>query len=402
MLKYTVKLSAFPLSGLMLIFFISCTKSEVPINKVDPIIEDTTIIEPVEPAIMPTMGFFLDDWQPKTYIAPQFVEASLPNATGTVVTIDVADVITKIPLSIFGHNANNWMTRMYNEPAFITHLTNLKPNVIRFPAGSGSDAYFWNCDLNQPPADAPNRLRKADGTYQTEYLYTYGKTANNWQATLDDYYSVLQQTNSIGIITVNYGYSRYGTGTDPVAAAAHLAADWVRYDNGRTKYWEIGNESYADWEWGYRIDTDANQDGQPEFLTGELYAQHFKVFADSMRAAASEKGLTIYIGAVMVESTTAAWQPGTTQTWNAQMIPEASNVPDFYIGHNYITPYAENSTASVVLNSALTVPGQMISFMKSEIPKYGGTINPSFYRNGICGRKIQCNRFPIQVVLLPL
>jgi hypothetical protein len=56
---------------------------------------------------------------------------------------------------------------------------------------------------------------------------------------------MLQQTNNKGMITVNYGYARYGTGTNPAAKAAHLAADWVRYDNGRTKYWEIGNECYS-------------------------------------------------------------------------------------------------------------------------------------------------------------
>jgi len=155
-----------------------------------------------------------------------------------------------------------------------------------------------------------------------------------------------------------------------------MAADWVRYDNGRTKYWEIGNENYGDWEWGYRIDVDANKDGQPEYLTGKLYAQHFKVFADSMKKAAGETGKPIYIGAVMYESQTQSWQTVTTQTWNSTMIPEANNVPDFYIGHNYITPYDENSTATTILNSALTVPGQMISFMKTEFERNGATVKP--------------------------
>lgn len=65
-----------------------------------------------------------------------------------------------------------------------------------------------------------------------------------------------------------------------VASAAHMAADWVRFDNGRTKYWEIGNENFGDWEAGYRINTANNHDGQPEFATGLLYGQHLKVFAD--------------------------------------------------------------------------------------------------------------------------
>ncbi len=358
----------------MLVFFSCSKKKDAP-----PIIEDpadTTIIDPVDPPVASTMGLFLDGWQPKTYVPPQYTAGNITSNTETVVTVDAANVITKIPLTIFGHNANNWMSRMYNEPVFIRHLTNLKPNVIRFPAGSGSDVYFWNCDKNLPPADAPIRLRKADGTYQTGSLYSYGKSDDNWKATVDDYYSVLNQSNSVGLITINYGYARYGTGTDPVASAAHLAADWVRYDKGRTKYWEIGNENYGDWEWGYRIDMDANKDGQPEYVTGALYGKHFKVFADSMRKAAVQTGKTIYIGAVMQESPTQSWQTTTTQTWNTTMIPEVNNVPDFYIGHNYITPYAENSNASTVLNSALTVPGQMISFMKSELERNSSTVKP--------------------------
>jgi hypothetical protein len=364
------------LSGIILVLLSCSKKHDLPPVTEDPATNDSTIIDPVDPPVSSTIGFFLDEWQPRTYVTPQYTEGTIASNTETVVTVNAANVITKIPLTIFGHNANNWMSRMYNEPVFISHLSNLKSNVIRFPAGSGSDAYFWNCDKNQPPHDAPVQLRKADGTYQTGDLYSYGKSDDSWKATVDDYYSVLQQSNSEGLITINYGYARYGTGADPVASAAHLAADWVRYDNGRTKYWEIGNENYGDWEWGYRIDVDANKDGQPEYLTGDLYAKHFKVFADSMKRAAAQIGKTIYVGAVMQESQTQSWQTTTTQTWNSTMIPEANNVPDFYIGHNYITPYGENSNASTVLSSALTVPGQMISFMKSELERNNGTVKP--------------------------
>ena len=363
--------------GLWILMLSSCSKKhDLPPIIEDPTIDDSSIIDPVDPPIASTIGLFMDGWQPKAYQAPPYVEGKIASDASAIVTVDIANVITKIPLTIFGHNANNWMSRMYNESVFIKHLTNLNPHVVRFPAGSGSDAFFWNCDKNLPPADAPIRLRKADGTYQASNLYTYGKSDDNWKATVDDYYSVLIQSNSVGLITINYGYARYGTGPDPVAAAAHMAADWVRYDNGRTKYWEIGNENYGDWEWGYRIDVDANKDGQPEYLTGNLYARHFKVFADSMKKAAVKTGKTIYIGAVMQESPTQSWQTITTRTWNSTMIPEANNVPDFYIGHNYITPYDENSNANTVLNSALSVPGQMISFMKSEFLLNSGTVKP--------------------------
>ena len=115
---------------------------------------------------------------------------------------------------------------------------------------------------------------------------------------IDSFYSILNQTGVTGLLTMNYGYARYGTSANPVAQAAHLAADRVRYDKGRTKFWEIGNEVNGSWEAGYRIDTSLNKDGQPEYINGTLYGQHCRVFVDSMRAAALETGAEIFIGAV--------------------------------------------------------------------------------------------------------
>ena len=59
----------------------------------------------------------------------------------------------------------------------------------------------------------------------------------------------------------------------PATAAVHYAADWVRYDNGRTKYREIGNESGGPWQAGFRINMAANQDGQPEIISA-LYMEN--------------------------------------------------------------------------------------------------------------------------------
>jgi len=190
---------------------------------------------------------------------------------------------------------------MVGEPLFMQHIKALKPEFIRFPAGSLSDMYFWNAQPGQPPADAPSHLMDKDGVVK-EADYWYGKINESWTASVDQYYEVLKQSGSIGVLTVNYGYARYGTSADPVAAAAHLAADWVRYDKGRTKYWEIGNETYGDWEAGFRIDLSANKDGQPEFVTGELYAQHVQVFVDSMKKAAAEIGQEIFIGATLYDA----------------------------------------------------------------------------------------------------
>lgn len=362
------------LVGLILVS--SCTKpGSDGLTVVTPVDTAITVLPANDPGIASTIGFFLTNWQPKTYTAPAYIEGIVPGATSTTVTVNASEVITKIPTQIFGHNANTWMGTFVDQPSFMTDITNLHPNVIRWPAGSGSDGYFWNAKPGTVPPGAPTKYMDNAGKLYDAW-FGYGQSTDNWRASLSNYYDMLQRSNNRGIITVNYGFARYGISKNPVATAAHLAADWVRYDKGRTEYWEIGNESYGDWEAGYRIDVTKNQDGQPEFLTGKLYAQHVKVFADSMRKAAAEVGATIRIGAVMQESETQPWQTNTTRTWNATMIPELNNQADFFIVHNYITPYDQNSTAAVVLGSALSVPARMMSFVSNEITSNGGAMKP--------------------------
>lgn len=360
---------------------VSCSKksgSPVTPPVIPPVItpeDTTTVIIPTDPSTANTIGFFLNDWQPKTFAAPAYTEMIPPTAATATVTVNTASVITKIPNSSFGHNANTWMTPMIDQPAFMTQVTNLHPHIIRFPAGSGSDAYFWNQSPGTLPSDVPAML--LDGTdVLKDPGYMYGKTNDNWRASLDNYYQMLLTSGNQGMLTVNYGYARYGTSANPVATAAHLAADWVRYDNGRTQYWEVGNEVYADWEWGYNIDVANNKDGQPKYLTGNLYAQHFKVFADSMRMAAASIGKTIYIGAVAYESEPQGWQKDIFKTWNSGMMAGISNSPDFYINHNYYTPYNENSTVATILNAGLNETSKMMNYTTAQLTKYGAAIKP--------------------------
>lgn len=366
----------FKINLLVLLFINSSCKSSEP-EVTTPVVKvDTTIVVGTDPAIANTIGFFLDDWQPKTFVAPSYDNTTIGSGTTFTTTVDAATILTKIPLSEFGQNAVMWMGPVANEPLFTTPITNLHPHIIRFPGGSASDAYFWNAKQGVNPPDAPNQITDENGV-KKEPGYNYGMTDYNWQCSLDNYYSMLQKTNNKGIITVNFGYSRYGTGLNPVAIAAHLAADWVRYDKGRTQYWEVGNENYGAWEWGYRIDKALNKDNQPEFLTGELYAKHFQVFVDSMQQAAKEIGTKIYIGAVTVESpATESWQTICLKTWNTGMMKGVNNKADFYVVHNYFTPYDQNSTASVIFNSALSVPKTMIDFVKQTLTENGATIKP--------------------------
>jgi hypothetical protein len=117
---------------------------------------DTTIvIQPaVDPPIATTVGFFLDDWQAKNFTAPSYIDTAIPSSANYTVTVDRSSVITKIPRSIFGNNANIWMTQMVTEAPLLDHISKIHPHIIRFPGGSISDIYFWNAPDATPPADA--------------------------------------------------------------------------------------------------------------------------------------------------------------------------------------------------------------------------------------------------------
>ncbi len=367
-------LLAFMFPAILISVSPSCKKKGVD-TPVDPV--DTTTVNPqVDPSLSPTIGFFMDDWGPKNFTLPTtFTNSTVPAGSGVTVTVDRSQVITKIPRSFASNNSNLWMGQMVTETSLMTHITELHPHIIRFPGGSISDVFFWNAQPNTPPADAPAQLVQANGS-TTPAGFWYGKNTASWTFSVDNFYSMLQATGNTGMITINYGYARYGTGPNPVASAAHLAAEWVRYDNGRTKYWEIGNENFGDWEAGYRINTATNQDGQPEFLSGQLYGQHFKVFADSMRKAAQQIGKTIYIGAVMSESAPQSWWTPTATNWNTGLMSAAGSSPDFYIVHNYYTPYNVNSNADVILNTPVPVTQTMMDYVKQTITTAGLTQKP--------------------------
>lgn len=362
---------------LLLTATVACNKKNNASGS-DPTPTDTTTFKPAtDPPTANTIGFFLDDWAPKNFSVPSsYTEIPKPTENSTVfVAIDASDIITKIPKSITGQNANIWMSQIVTEAPLMNHITNLRPNVIRFPGGSISDFFFWNAQKNQPPADAPANLLDANGI-SSPAGYWYGKNTESWTFSVDNYYNLLQQTGNQGLITINYAYARYGTGTNPVAAAAHLAADWVRYDNGRTKYWEIGNENNGTWEAGYRIKTSDNKDGQSEIITGDLYGRHVKVFIDSMKNAAQEIGKTIYIAANILEKQPDSWQTQTDKGWNTGVLNALGNKADYYIIHSYYTPYKTNATASAILDSASSNTLRMMNYLRSNISGTGSAIKP--------------------------
>ena len=334
-----------------------------------------SVYNPVDPATPASIGFFGNAWQAKTFTAPATITGTPATGAPTdTLTINVNKVLVKVPTYVYGNNSNLWTGQMVTESSLMQYIKDLSPNIIRGPGGSTSDIYFWN-DTTAAPSDAPANLLNASGVASSAGYWFGGNTAS-WTLTLSNYYNMLSQTNSTGIITINYGYARYGTGVNPVAAAAHLAANWVRYDNGRTKFWEIGNETYGNWEAGYEIDVTQNQDGQPSLITGALYGQHFKVFADSMQAAAQQTGATIYIGASLYQQATTSGDYTSIQTWNQGVLSQAGNTPDFFIVHDYFTPYNTNSTAADILSNAATEPTADMSYVQQQISAAGVNMKP--------------------------
>jgi hypothetical protein len=316
--------------------------------------------------------FFPDDAQQKTAQIPAFTETPATEKQATItVKVDVNKVITPVSKYIYGTNGNIYMTQVVDQPDLVKSLQQLSPNIIRYPGGSISGLYFFNAQKNQPPPDAPAKILDGNTGADVTANYWYGHNPDSWTLSIDNYYAALQQTNSTGIITVNYDYARYSTAADPVASAAHLAAEWVRYDNGRTRFWEIGNESYGTWQYGFRINTSANHDGQPEIITGALYGQHFKVFADSMRKAAIEIGATIYIGAMLKEEAPASWWNNTDKNWNSGIFENAGSSPDYFIVHSYYTPYQANTSAGDILNSATAVTTNNYNYVLQAITAAG-------------------------------
>lgn len=306
-------------------------------------------------------GFFLNDWQPKTIVSPEFINTPPTSETATVtVNVDFSNKIAKVSRYVYGNNSVPWSGKMNMDAALMSNIKNLSPNILRCPGGSLSDVYFWDAVEGKGPADLPPSL-KVD-------VLNAGRNTSNWAMTLDNYYDMLEKTMSTGSICVNYSYARYGTSADPVANAAHYAANWVRYDKGRTKYWEIGNENMGSWEAGYEIDLSLNKDNQPKIISGELYGKHCRVFIDSMKYAASQIGSDIKIGVVATEGYISYNE--VMKNWNAGMMPQIADKADFLIVHSYYTPYLENSTVATILNSAANTK-KYKDYVLKDLKTYG-------------------------------
>lgn len=297
-------------------------------------------------------GFFLEDsWEEKTSVIPPNESATKTTATPTVnVSVDFSTKVTKVSPYLFGHCVSQSYTNYYTTDYLLDNIESLSPNILRYPGGSGSNYFYWNRTKDDGHPDDVSVTK-----------FKYGISDDPEYMSNEAFYTLCDTLDVSGMNVVNYSYARFGTSKDPVAVAAHLAADWVRYDNGRTKYWEIGNENYGAWEEGYEIDTTQNQDGQPAIQTGTLYGEHFHVFADSMRKAAQEIGVEIKLGAVCYHDN--------EDPWNHEVISEVGNNTDFLIVHKYLGQKRIDADYEELLNVAheINLPYEVLASKVAEL-----------------------------------
>ncbi|MBN1599335.1 MAG: T9SS type A sorting domain-containing protein [Bacteroidales bacterium] len=318
---------------------------------------------------------FLVDHSPIDIVAPTYIDAVKPSEQFTVeVSIDPYDTLHKVSKYVLGNSVATWAGNIGTDPDFVNYTSLMSPTLIRYPGGSWADIFFWNASNEGDVPGIPDSLVNSEGVKELFYPQFGAAFGGNWRMTIDNYYSLKSSTGTQGLISVNYGYARYGRTEDPVATAAHLAAEWVRYDNGRTRFWEVGNETAGTWEAGWRIDTSYNHDDQPEIVSGELYGQHFLVFADSMRKAASEVGAEIYIGAQILHyDGTGSWNSADHE-WNIGVFNAIGNAADFYVIHNYFGTNSNSATS--LLNEGYNTIGEMMDFIQGDIEDKEATPRP--------------------------
>ena len=257
-------------------------------------------------------NYFLEDWEPRYY---EEQEVRYPKSLSTdnhdaTVTVFALDTIAPVLPSHFGvntpfRNGDGMLTDGIRFPMY----EQARLGAYRFPAGSGSNIFFWDGNI---PDTFLIDLNPINGTQSTALK-------------LETFADFIDSLGSQATVVVNYFYARYGvtpegTREARVKQAAEYAAGFVHKMNvelgAGIKNWEVGNECYGAWEEGYDVNG--------SIVTGTEYGQDFRVFAEEMKKADS----TIKVGAVLYTKDT---------DWNPQVIKEVENHADFFIIHDYFT-----------------------------------------------------------------
>ena len=248
------------------------------------------------------------------YYNPNSTQKTLSNNNSSIsINIDTTQILAPVLTTQIGVNSN------FRSKNYLVNRSHLyEPfGAFRFPAGSGSDIYFW--DGNIP-----------------SYTNGYSGTASNF-LDLEHFTQFKQLADGEASIVVNYAYARLGQTTEGtrearVGQAAIYAAGFVNKMNNElqanVKYWEVGNENYGAWETGYNVGG--------SIITGKEYGEDFCVFVDSMKIIDPN----IKIGAVLSHNNFA---------WNKEVLKQVENNADYLIFHHYVNNiYSAQGTKNAI------------------------------------------------------
>jgi len=162
---------------------------------------------------------------------------------------------------------------------------------LRYPGGSEADRFHWQ-----------------------DWI---GPHSPEWITNPIEFYDFAEAIGAEPVITVNFG-----TGT------AQEAAAWVSYNNvdnhAYTRYWEIGNEIYGDWEDSWTHDGTVYMNGDESHDGANSFCSAMKVVDSSIEVG-------------MVGDLSADAQ----NSFSQKAIQAASDCFDFYIIHYY--PFAPSN-----------------------------------------------------------
>ena len=300
------------------------------------------------------VGYFGSAWKARVFREP-FPTIAAALATGTtptsVVSISLADILGPVLPTQFGVNTtfrtgSGVLGRvgLYRQGGFGT---------FRWPAGSGSNAYFWDGSIPTDLTLDPSKIQPIDGSRASDLNPAV-------------FAKFLDSTNAQANVVVNYFYARYGKTLEDsrvgatqatkraarVKQAADYAAGLVRKMNielkARIVNWEIGNECYGNWEQGFSVN------GAP--VTGKEYGEDFRVFAQAMKAVDP----TIKVGAVV----------GWNEAWTSGVLPEVEDAADFLILHEYVNS-EKNANAAYVLGTVGNFKA-ISDALNAQVVKYTG------------------------------
>jgi len=269
-------------------------------------------------------NFYLDNWQSKSFNSSQKGTPVLLETgnSGYKITLFVNDSIAPILPTQLGLNTTfRSGSDMVNKR--LDKYRNSGMGSFRFPAGSGSNIYFW------------------DGNIPNKFLININPINGTATSSLkiDEFVAFIDSLDAEATIVVNYFYARYGvtkegTRESRVNQAAEYAAGFVNYVNNVLKAgvrnWEVGNECYGKWEEGFNVNG--------SIVTGKEYGEDFRVFAEKMKTVDP----SIKVGAVMFPK---------DDNWNNQVMTEVKNHADFLVVHNYFTTENEASVQNILAST---------------------------------------------------